>query len=105
MGQPGYYPTEPVAVTERMARQIWGAVREVDAAQAAIGAGLTHRQRVRQAVSMIRTAQRAAAYHLHHRHPELSQEDALRVLRSVGVVGYARVQRRRTRQEPPSEQR
>ena len=105
MPNPKYCPTQPVAVTERMAKQIWGAVREVDAAQAASGMRLSHRQRVRQALSMVRAAQRAAAYHLHQRHPELSEHDALRILRSIGVIGYARKKRGLGQQEASSEQR
>jgi hypothetical protein len=105
MEQPRYYPTQPVAVTERMARQIWGAVREVDAAQAAVGMRLSQRQRVRQAASMIGTAQRAAAHHLHQRHPELSEQEALHTLRSIGIIGYARSKRRQARQEPSGERR
>lgn len=105
MEQPRCYPTQPVAVTERMAHQIKWAVREVDPAQVATTIHLNHGQLVRQALSLIDVAQEAAAYHMHRRFPELSQPEALRVLRSVGLIGYLRQRRTQTPQEPARERR
>jgi len=62
--------------------QIAGAVAEVDPRQIAIFRRLTPAQRVEQAVSMMELAEQVAAYRLRQRHPELSEIEALRAVRS-----------------------
>ena len=64
MKNPSYQRSAPIVVTERMRRQIAGAVAEIDLAQIAISKQLTPAERTRQALSMIATAQRVAAYRL-----------------------------------------
>lgn len=64
-------------LTERQKRQIAGAVAEVDPAQIEIIRRLTPAQRAQQALSMIRTAERAAAYRLRARQPNLSEGESL----------------------------
>lgn len=93
MRNPSYQHKEPIVVTERMRRQIAGAVAEVDLAQVAISRRLTPAARTYQALSMISAAQRVAAHRLCARHPELSEQDALRIVRSIGIVEYERSRR------------
>jgi hypothetical protein len=64
-------------LTERQRRQIAGAVAEVDPAQIAIIRRLTPAQRAQQALSMIRTAERSAAYRLRARQPHLTEGESL----------------------------
>jgi hypothetical protein len=74
---------------------IAGAVGELDLAQLAIIRTLTPAERFEQAVSMIALAEEAGAFRLRHRQPQLSEEEALRIVRS-GVVKYYRKQRDHT---------
>lgn len=64
-------------LTERQKRQIAGAVAEVDPAQIEIIRRLTPAQRAQQALSMIRAAERSAAYRLRARQPDLSEGESL----------------------------
>ncbi|MBV7336517.1 hypothetical protein KFU94_51465 [Chloroflexi bacterium TSY] len=71
----------PFIVDERIKRIIAGAVAEVDPAQIAIVRTWTPAQRVRQAVAMIEAGERAAAYRLRQRQPNLSTIESLRQVR------------------------
>ena len=71
-------PTNDEAIRQA---QIAGAVAEVDPQQIAIFRRLTPAQRVQQAVSMIELAEQVAVYRLRQRHPEMSEIEALRVVR------------------------
>jgi len=97
MQNPSYHRTEPLVVTERMRRQIAGTVAELDLAQIAISRHLTPAQRTFPALSMIAASQRVAAYHLRARRPELDNNEALRIVRTMGIVEYERSKRQ---QEP-----
>jgi hypothetical protein len=97
MQNPSYQRKEPIVVTERMRRQIAGAVAELDLAQIAISRRLTPAERAYQALSMIDGAQRVAAYRLCARRPELSSDEALHIVRTIGIVEYER----RKRQQKP----
>lgn len=66
--------------------QIAGAVAEVDPQQIAILRRLTPTQRFEQMQSMIDLVEGIAAYRLRQRQPELSEADALRVVRSRDVA-------------------
>lgn len=88
MEQPGYYPSKPVAVTERMARQISGAVREMDAAQAAIFARKAEAERVYRAVSMTEDAEQVGAHRMRAREPGLSTAQARRIVRRSLIHYY-----------------
>lgn len=79
--------TQPVIVTEEMRRQIAGAVAEIDLAQMAIVRKLTPAQRVQQAASMIEAAERVGAHRLRQRNPELSEREALRMIRR-GIIRH-----------------
>jgi hypothetical protein len=62
---------------------IAGAVAEIDLQQIAITRRLTPAQRFQEGVSMIRLAEQVGAYRLRKRRPELSQAEALRIIRSA----------------------
>ena len=84
-GREGYYIEGRPVLDERLQRQIAGAVAEVDPRQIAILRRLSPSQRIQQARSMIELAERVAAYRLHLRKPELSEWEALRVVRERGI--------------------
>ena len=90
MPNPSYQRAEPIVVTERMRRQIAGAVAELDLQQLAITQRLTPAQRTWQAASMIDAAERVAAYRLRLREPELGEEEALHIVRGGLLAYYAR---------------
>lgn len=78
---------KPVVITEKMRRQIAGAVAEIDLEQMKIVRKLTPAARVQMAASMIDAAERVGAYRLRRRDPTLSEEDALRIIRG-GLLEY-----------------
>ena len=61
--------------------QIAGAVAEIDPQQMAIVRRLTSAQRFEQMQSMVDLVEGIAAYRLRQRQPELSEADALRIVR------------------------
>ena len=61
---------------------IHGAVTEVDPQQIANTRRLTPAQRFQEATSMIRLAEQVSAYRLRLRQPHLTEEEALRIVRS-----------------------
>jgi hypothetical protein len=63
-------------------RLIAGAVAEIDPVQMAISSKLTAAQRFEQGVSMIRLAEQVGSYRLRLRRPELSEQEALFLIRS-----------------------
>ncbi len=67
---------------ERTKQQIRAAVREADPAQIAIIRKLTPMQRAEIALSMIRAGEGVAVYRLRLKRPELSDVEALRIIRS-----------------------
>ena len=67
---------------EHLRRLIAGAVAEIDPVQMAISSKLTAAQRFEQGVSMIRLAEQVGAHRLRLRRPELSEQEALRLIRS-----------------------
>jgi hypothetical protein len=74
-------------MTEQMQRQIAGAVAEIDLAQLALTRQLSPAERVQRAASMIEAAERVGAYRLRQREPELSEAEALRIVRG-GLLQY-----------------
>jgi hypothetical protein len=63
-------------------RIIAGAIAELDLQQIAVTRRLTPAQRFQEGLSMIRLAEQVGAYRLRLRRPELSQAEALRIIRS-----------------------
>jgi hypothetical protein len=90
MENPSYHRKTPIVVTEKMRRQIAGAVAEIDLAQTEISRSLTPAERICQALSMIALAQSVAANHLRQREPHLSEQESLRIIRTGGIIGYRR---------------
>lgn len=86
---PSYRRKEPFVITERIRRQIAGAVAEIDLEQMAITARLTPAERVRIAASIIDACERVGVTRLRQREPELSEEEALRIVRG-GLLNYYR---------------
>ena len=66
--------------------QIAGAAAEIDPQQMAIVRRLTPAQRFEQMQSMIDLVEGIAAYRLRQRQPELSEAEALRIIRSRDVA-------------------
>jgi len=66
--------------------QIAGAVAEIDLQQVEISRHLTPAQRFAQMQSMIDLVEGIAAYRLRQRQPELSEAEALRIIRSRDVA-------------------
>jgi hypothetical protein len=98
---PSYQRKEPFVITERIRRQIAGAVAEIDLEQMAIIARLTPAERVRMAASMIDACERAGVIRLRQREPELSEEAALRIVRG-GLLNYYRERNPWPKKESPS---
>lgn len=92
MNNPSYQRKEPFVITDEIRQEIAGAVGEVDVAQMAIIAKLTPAQRVRMAVSMIDACERAGVQRLRQRQPELSEQEAYRIVRG-GLLNYYRDQK------------
>jgi len=86
--------TQPLVVDKRIKRMIAGAVAEIDPAQIAILRTLTAAKRVWQAFAMIEDAERAGVYRLRQRQPELSEEDAVRMVRQRGLKLRAQMEER-----------
>jgi DNA-binding MurR/RpiR family transcriptional regulator len=82
-----------IVVTEKMRRQIAGAVAEIDLAQIEFVRRMTPAERVHRAADMIESAERVGIYRLRHRHPELSEDEALRIMRG-GLLEYYRKRKR-----------
>ncbi len=87
MDNPSYHHKTPLVVTEEMRREIAGAVAEIDLAQLEILRRMTPAQRMAIAAAMIADLERAAAYQLRKRHPELGIAESLRIVRR-GVLHY-----------------
>lgn len=92
MNNPSYQRKEPFVITDEIRQEIAGAVGEVDVAQMAIIAKLTPAQRVQMAVSMIDACERAGVQRLRQRQPELSEQEAYRIVRG-GLLNYYRDQK------------
>ncbi len=72
-----------MALSERQRRQIAGAVAEVDDSQIAIWRKMPPARRAQLALSMIRAGERVGTYRLRLRRPELSQAEALFLVRKA----------------------
>ena len=93
MDNPSYHRKTPLVVTEEMRREIASAVAEIDLAQLEILRRMTPAQRVRMAASMIADGERVAVYRLRQREPELSEDEAYRIVR-MGLLEHERQKRR-----------
>lgn len=93
MNQPGYHPREPVLLTERMRQQIARAVRALDRTRTATFRQITAARRAALALGLVQAAQRAEAQRLRRRDPELSEQEARRIVRGMGMAAYERMRR------------
>ncbi|MCB9138702.1 MAG: hypothetical protein H6642_10175 [Caldilineaceae bacterium] len=73
---------KPLPVTPAMRRQIAGAVAEIDLDQIEFTRQMTPAQRVRRGADLIDAAERVGVYRLRVRRPDLSEEEAFRIVRS-----------------------
>jgi hypothetical protein len=89
MENPSYHRKQPIVVTDRMRRQIAGAVAEIDMAQMAILRRMTPAERMRMAAAMIDEVEHVASYRLRQRRPELSETDAIRIVHG-GLLEFER---------------
>lgn len=80
---------QPLIINERIKRMIAGAVAEIDPAQIRLSRGLTPAQRFAQMVSMIKFVESIAVHRLRLREPELSDTEALRIVRSGEMIKRA----------------
>lgn len=79
----------PLVVNERIKRMIAGAVAEIDPAQIAILRTFTPAQRFQQMISMIQCVESVGAFRLRVREPELSEAEALQIVRSGTLIKRA----------------
>lgn len=79
-------------IAERVRKEIAGAFAEIDREQVRIMRKKTVAERVQLAASMIEAGERVSAYRLRQREPELSEEEALRIVRG-GLMNYLRQKR------------
>jgi len=93
MDNPSYQHKAPLVVTEEMRREIAGAVAEIDLTQMEMLRRMTPAQRVRMAASMIADVERVAVYRLRQREPQVSEEEAYRIVRT-GLLEYEKRKRR-----------
>ncbi|GIK74191.1 MAG: hypothetical protein BroJett021_31790 [Chloroflexota bacterium] len=93
MDNPSYQHNKPLVVTEEMRREIAGAVAEIDLTQMEMLRRMTPAQRVRMAASMIADVERVAVYRLRQREPQVSEEEAYRIVRT-GLLEYEKRKRR-----------
>ena len=84
---PSYQRSKPFELTDKVRKAIAGAIAEIDIEQMKILRTLTPAQRVQQALSMIEATEQVSAYRLRQREPELSEIDALRIVRG-GLMKY-----------------
>ena len=87
MSNPSYQRKEPPLPPEELRRHVQAALVGLDPAQLAIMAKLTPAQRVQMAVSMMEAAEQAGVIQLRRREPELSEIEALRIVRR-GFLSY-----------------
>lgn len=77
---------QPLVIDERIKRMIAGAVAEIDPAQIKLSRSLTPAQRFAQMMSMIKFTESIAVHRLRLREPELSETEAVRIVRSGEMI-------------------
>lgn len=80
---------QPLVIDDRIKRMIAGAVAEIDPVQIKLSRTLTPAQRFGQMLSMIKCMESIAVYRLRAREPELSEIEALRIVRSGEMIKRA----------------
>ncbi len=90
---PSYQHAKPFILTDEICKAIDGAVTKIDREQIRILRTKTVAERVQMAASMIDAAEQVGAYRLRQREPELSETEALRIVRG-GLMNYLRQKRK-----------
>lgn len=85
---------QPLVIDDRIKQMIAGAVAEIDPAQIALLRKITPAERVWMAFSMIEDAEAVSVYLLRKKQPELSEADAIRMVRQRGLKFRAQVEER-----------
>lgn len=85
---------QPLIIDERIKQMIAGAVAEIDPAQIAMLRKITPAERVWMAFSMIEDAEGVSVYLLRQKQPELSEAEAIRMVRQRGLKFRAQVEER-----------
>jgi hypothetical protein len=93
MDNPSYQRSKPFVLTDEVRKAIAGAIAEIDLEQIRILRTKTIAERVQMAASMIDATEQVGAYRLRLREPELSEEEALRIVRG-GLMNYLRQKRK-----------
>ena len=91
-----YYRDQPLILTDQMRCEIRGAIAEIDLAQMAIIRKMTIAERVAMGADMVAAAEKVGVYRLRLRQPELSEDEAYRIIRG-GLLNY-QLRRRRCQQ-------
>jgi len=79
---PSYQRSKPFVITDKVRQDIKDAFASIDMERIRMLREMTLPQRVQLALSMIEDAEREAVKHLRQNEPDLSEEDALWVVRS-----------------------
>ncbi len=96
-----YYRETPLVLTDKMRKQIRGAIAEIDMAQMAIIRKMTPAERVARGAEMCAAAERMGVRRLRLRQPELSEDEAYRIVRG-GLLNYYKERRRWQKSESDS---
>jgi hypothetical protein len=92
---PSYQRKTPFVMTDAVRKAIAGAVAEIDVKQLRLLHTKPLAERVEMAASMIEGAEQVGAYCLRQREPELSEDEALRIVRG-GILSYYIKKRRKS---------
>lgn len=84
---PSYRRPKPFVLTDEVHKAIAGAIDEIDLEQMCLFSMKTPAERVQMAFSMIEAAEQVGVYRLRQREPDLSEDEALRIVRG-GLTNY-----------------
>jgi hypothetical protein len=90
---PSYQREKPFVLTDEVRKAIAGAIAEVDREQIRLLRTKTIAERVQMAASMIEATEQVGVYRLRQREPELSEEEALRIVRR-GLMDHSKQKRK-----------
>lgn len=85
---PSYQKNPNYVLNDQVRAAIRGAVAEIDLKQVEVSRKLTPAQRAFQALSMIRAANRAATIQLCLREPDLTENEAKKIVRSGKLLEW-----------------
>lgn len=85
---PSYQKNLNYVLNDQVRAAIRGAIAEIDLEQVAISKKLTPADRAFQAASMIEAAEDVAVHRLQLRHPDVTKDEAYRIVRSGQLMNY-----------------